>query len=179
MARSDVSEMQKSRRERLLPYNAPSLQGPCLRRDDNGGEDAPCEVYYHQGDGVVIEVAGTVSMAPKKMDGDQLDLLETGTARAMFTREETIALVSGNTHVWENYNGAYYSPDFKLDTLWDGVKESGKWWVTDEGALCRHVPSWGNECESYFMGAEGLMVIYKGKEGPADELREGNVLNAL
>jgi len=156
-----------------------SQDGGKLCRILEDREDS-CETYYHHGDEVAMEVAGTATMAPKKMDGNQLDLLETGTARKVFTKEETIALVSGKTHAWENYNGAYYSPDFKLYTLWDGTKESGKWSVTDEGALCWHVPSWGSgPCESYFMGPEGLMSIYKGKEDLADELREGNVLNEL
>jgi hypothetical protein len=118
--------------------------------------------------------------APKLIKGDQIELLATGSARKLYTKEETIALVSDKTHAWENYNGAYYSPDGKLYTIWDGEKESGKWSVTDEGGLCWHIPSWGNSpCEQYFDGPEGLMSLYKGKEGLADELREGNVLNSL
>ncbi|MCP4766958.1 MAG: DUF995 domain-containing protein [Gammaproteobacteria bacterium] len=54
----------------------------------------------------------------------------------MFTREETIELVSGKTAVWENNNGVYYEPGGKLYTLWNGEQESGKWMVTDEGAVC-------------------------------------------
>jgi hypothetical protein len=98
----------------------------------------------------------------------------------MFTKEETIALISGKTAVWENYNGVYYAPDGKLFTIWDGEKETGKWEVTDEGAICWLVPSWGNEpCESYYMGPAGLMAIYKGKESSASVHREGNRLNSL
>jgi len=157
-----------------------SHDGGKLCRLIEGREDS-CETYYHHGDEVAMEAAGTVTLAPKKMEGDQIELLATGSARKLLTKEETIALVSGKTHAWENYNGAYYSPDFKLKTLWDGAKENGKWSVTDEGALCWHVPSWGNgPCESYFMSADGtLMSVYKGKEDVADELREGDVLNAL
>jgi hypothetical protein len=118
--------------------------------------------------------------APKLIKGDQIELLATGSARKLYTKEETIALVSDKTHAWENYNGAYYSPDGKLYTIWDGEKESGKWSVTDEGGLCWHISSWGNSpCEQYFDGPDGLMSLYKGKEGLADELREGNVLNSL
>jgi hypothetical protein len=157
-----------------------SYDGGKLCRLFDDREDS-CETYYHQGDRVAMEVAGTITLAPQKMEGNQIDLLETRNARKLFTREETIALVSGKTHVWGNYNGAYYSPDFKLQTLWDGTKESGKWSVTDKGALCWHVPSWGSgACESYFTGADGkLMSVYKDKEGVADELRKGNVLNEL
>jgi hypothetical protein len=98
----------------------------------------------------------------------------------MFTKEETIALISGKTAVWENYNGVYYAPGGKLYTLWDGEKETGKWKVTDEGAVCWIVPSWGQEpCESYYMGPEGLMAVYKGKESLASEHRKGNKLDSL
>ncbi len=150
----------------------------CLHFEER--EDGPCEIYYHNGDVVSVVLEGKTMAAPKRLAGNQLDLIETGSARKVYTKEQTTALVSGKTHVWENYNGAYYSPDGKLYTIWDGVKESGKWSVTDKGALCWHIPSWGNgPCESYYMGAEGLMSIFKGKEDVADELREGNLLDSL
>lgn len=143
-------------------------------------EDGPCEIYFHNGDVVSVVTDGKTALAPKLLKGDQLDLLETGTARKMYTKEQTTALVSGKTHAWENYNGAYYAPDGKLYTLWDGEKETGKWSVTDDGKLCWHIPSWGKSpCEAFYMSPEGLMSVYKGKEDKADELREGNVLNSL
>ena len=142
--------------------------------------DDQCEVYYHNGEVVSVVTGGNTAMAPKLLAGNKLDFLETGSARKMYTQAETTALVSDKTHVWENYNGAYYAPDGKLYTLWGGEKETGKWSVTDKGALCWHVPRWGNgPCESFYMGPEGLVSVYKGKEDPADELRDGNVLNAL
>jgi hypothetical protein len=98
----------------------------------------------------------------------------------MFSKEETIALISGKTAVWDNHNGVYYAPDGKLHTLWDGEKEIGEWLVTDEGAVCWIVPSWGSEpCESYFIGPEGLMSVYEGKTSAASEHRRGNVLDSL
>jgi len=151
----------------------------CRMVDDK--QVSPCETYYHNGDTVAVEVEGEVSMAPKMMEGDQIELLATGSSRKMYTRDETIALVSDKTHAWEDYNGAYYAPDFKLYTLWSGEKETGKWSVTEEGALCWHIPSWGNgPCESYFMGDDGtLMSVFKGKEDVADKLLDGNQLNKL
>ncbi len=142
-------------------------------------EDA-CEVYYHNGDAVAVVMAGNTIAAPKKMKGNQLDLLATGSARKMYSVEETTVLVSGKTAVWEDFNGAYYAPDGKLITLWDGQKESGKWTVDEKGGVCWHVPSWGRTpCEYYFDGPDGLMAIYKGKESPAVEHREGNQLDNL
>ena len=150
----------------------------CHHYDDR--EDGPCEIYYNQGGAVVVAIGDKAMVAPKLYAGNQLDLLDTGSARKMYTREETIELVSGKTHQWENYNGAYYQPDGKLFTVWDGVKESGKWSVNDDGQLCWHIPSWGNgPCEGYFMGADGLMSVYKGKEAAADPLLDGNQLNNL
>ena len=119
-------------------------------------------------------------LAAKLYDGNQLDLLETGAARKLYTPEQTTELVSGKTHIWENYNGAYYQPDGKLFTIWDGEKETGKWSVTEEGALCWHIPSWvSGPCEAFYMGPAGLVSVYKGSENPADELREGNHINNL
>jgi len=141
----------------------------------------PCEYYYHNGDAVAVKIDNKIMPAPKMMEGNQIDLLATGSSRKMFTRDETIALVSGKTHAWENYNGAYYAPDFKLITLWDSMEESGKWSVNEEGELCWHIPSWGNgPCEGFYMGPDGtLMSVYKGKEDVADKLLDGNQLDNL
>jgi hypothetical protein len=152
-----------------------SFDGGKLCRVVDGKEDS-CEIYYHNDDVVSIVVDGNTESAPELLAGNKIDYLESGADKKMYTKEETTALVSGKTHMWENNNGAYYSPDGKLYTIWDGAMESGKWSVNDKGALCWHVPSWGSgPCESFYMGPEGLMSVYKGKEGPADELQEGNV----
>jgi hypothetical protein len=157
-----------------------SYDGGKLCRLFDDRENSPCEIYYNNGDVVSMMTGGEVSEAPKIYKGNKLDFLETGSDRKIFTKEETIALVSGKTHPWENNNGAYYAADGKLITLWDGQKETGKWSVTDKGALCWHISSWGKTpCESFFMGLEGLMTISKGKEDNASDFRDGNVLNSL
>ena len=156
-----------------------SYDGGKLCHHIDGREDA-CETYYHNGDTIAVTMAGKTMMAPKLMEGNQLDLIETGSARKMYTPEQTTALVSGKTAAWENYNGAYYDPSGKLITLWDGVKESGKWTVDEKGGICWHVPSWGRTpCEYYFDGPEGRMAVYQGKESPAVEHLEGNQLDNL
>lgn len=150
----------------------------CHHFDDR--DDPPCETYYHNGGAVAVVMASSTVMAPKLMEGNQLDLIETGSARKLFSTEETTALVSGNTHDWGNGNGAYYDPSGKLFTVWESVKESGKWTVNDTGGLCWHIPSWGRQpCEQYFMGPEGLMSVYKGKDDVADAVLEGNQLDNL
>ena len=103
--------------------------------------------------------------------------------KAILTRRQTTGLLSGKTVVWEDHesSGAYYAPNGKLYTVWEGVPESGRWEVTDQGAVCWHVPSWGKTpCESYFFSADGtLMSIYEGEETEASELRHGNVTGSL
>ncbi len=140
----------------------------------------PCEYYYHSGDSIIVKINNEPQPAPEMMKGNQIDLLATGSARQMYTTEQTTAMVSGKTVVWENHNGAYYAPDGQLFTIWDGYKEPGKWTVDDKGGVCWHVPSWGKSpCEYYFDGPEGLMAIYKGEESLAAEHREGNQLDNL
>ena len=155
----------------------------------NSNSPADYEVYLSQYPNGVFAALAKVKIA-RLNSSVETSLIEAPVAASvdrapsqgiiMFTKEETIALISGKTAVWEDYNGVYYAPDGKLFTVWDGEKETGKWEVTDEGAVCWLVPSWGNEpCESYYMGPEGLMTIYKGKESAASEHRIGDVLDSL
>ncbi|MCP4979907.1 MAG: DUF995 domain-containing protein [Gammaproteobacteria bacterium] len=158
-----------------------SYDGGKLCRHFKEREDPPCEVYYRNGDSVAFVMAGKTYVAPKLMKGDNIQLLLTGSARVLYTKEQATALISNKTQVWENFNGMYFAADGKAISLWDGSKESGKWWVNDEGGVCYLIPSWGREpCESFFDGDDGkLMSLYKGKEDEAAELREGNVLDSL
>ena len=115
-----------------------------------------------------------VATAPKLVSGN------TVIEKVMFTPQQTTALVSGKTVIWDPNGGAYYFSDGRLDTLWDGVRESGTWQVNDEGAICWDVPSGGpTPCELYYHGDDGLRVIYQGQDSPASEHREGNVLDSL
>ena len=157
-----------------------SSDGGKLCREFDDRESA-CEIYYHNGDAVAVVVGDKTIMAPKLIEGDQIQLLLTGSARILYTTEQATALISDKTQVWENFNGMYFAAGGKAISLWDGAKESGKWWVNDEGGVCYLIPSWGAEpCESFFDGDDGqLMVIYKGKEDVAAELREGDVLSEL
>jgi hypothetical protein len=152
-------------------------EGGVLCRHVDGQEDGPCETYYHNGDAVSKVFEGATTMAPMLKDGNTL------VVREMFTKEETLAMISGKTVVWSGESwgtGAYYSPDGKLYTVWEGAPETGTWEVTDEGAVCWLVPSWGSgPCESYFMGPDGIMALYKGEASPASELRDGNVTDSL
>lgn len=97
-----------------------------------------------------------------------------------FTQEELFEYLAGKTQVWDPNGGAYYAESGKLDTLWDGIREEGRWSVTENGALCWHVASWGTiECESYFHVGNNVMYRYYGETGAVSERQEGNTLNIL
>ena len=96
-----------------------------------------CDTYYHNGDVVSIVHEGKTSPASERQDGNTLDNLAPGTQ--MFAREETIAFLSGKTVIWGPSRGLYYAPDFTLEKIWNGVRATGRWSVTEEGAVCWHV----------------------------------------
>ena len=144
----------------------------CLHFDK--GDEGKCDFYVFDGEYVNKMINGVEFPAPEMVSGN------TVAVKDMYTREETLEMISGNTVVWNPNGGAYYAPDGTLNTLWDGVREDGTWEVNDEGAVCWKVPSWGNTpCESYYRGKEGLIAIYGSEESPASEHREGNVLDSL
>jgi len=158
-----------------------SYDGGKLCRHFDEREDPPCEIYYHNGEAVAVVIGDKTIVAPELIEGDQIQFLLTGSNRVTYTQEQATALYTDKTEVWENGNGMYFGPEGKAMSKWDGVKESGKWWVNEEGGVCYLIPTWGSEpCSSFFDGDDGqLMVIYKGKEDVAAELREGDVLNEL
>ncbi len=97
-----------------------------------------------------------------------------------FTQDELFDYLAGKTQVWDPNGGAYYAEDGKLDTLWDGVREGGRWSVTENGALCWNVSSWGTiECESYFHVGSQVMYRYYGETGAVSERHEGNTLDIM
>lgn len=157
-----------------------SSDGGKLCREFDGREP-DCETYYHNGLAVAVDTGDKTIMAPQLIAGDKIQFLLTGSDRVLYTKEQATALYTDKTEVWENGNGMYFGPEGKAMSKWDGVKEGGKWWVTDEGCVSYRIPSWGHEpCSSFFDGDDGqLMVLYKGKEDVAAELREGNALDDL
>ncbi len=138
------------------------------------GDDGLCEIYVFDGEDTNWMRNGAEFIPPEMVSGN------TVAVKDMYTREETLNMVSGNTAVWPSHGGAYYAPDGTLMTLWDGEKEDGNWEVNDEGGVCWKIPSWGNvPCEYYYRGEKGLMAIYGSEEDTASEHREGNVLDSL
>ncbi len=97
-----------------------------------------------------------------------------------FTRGELRTYLVGKTQVWEPNGGAYYADDGTLQTLWDGVRDTGTWSLTGAGELCWHVYDWGElPCEAYYHNGDIVSYVYQGETGPAPELQEGNTLDYL
>ena len=153
--------------------------------------EIPCETYYHNGDVVSIVYKGETSAAPQQHEGNQLDALAAGTApvpveddsdfvKVLFTKEETTALVSGKTVIWDPNGGAYYAPDGTLKTVWDGERATGTWSVNDEGGVCWQVPGWGTTpCEFYFYKEDVLWAQYKDEDSEASEHVDGDQTGSL
>ena len=100
--------------------------------------------------------------------------------RKLFTPEEATAFVVGKTVILEPLGGAYYAPNFTLIAVWNGVRQSGTWSVNEDGGVCWHLAAWGVEpCRYYYYRDDVLMNLYKDKDWRAEELMEGNVLNAF
>jgi len=61
--------------------------------------------------------------------------------------------------------------------IWNGVRATGIWSVSDEGAVCLHVPGWGKTpCESYYYKGKELMAIFEGVHSKASKHVEGNTI---
>ena len=98
----------------------------------------------------------------------------------LLAKEETIDLLSGKTVIWGLGRGLYYSPDFKLMKIWNGVRGTGTWSVSDEGAVCWHVPGWGETpCEVYYYNGDELMVILEGTHSKASKHINGNTIGSF
>ncbi len=147
-----------------------------------------CEAYFHNGDVISATYEGETFLAPEIQDGNTLDALQAGEAAAeaaanvdpyegktLLTPDETTALVSGKTVLWEPDGAAYYAPDQTLHTIWNGVRQTGTWSVNDEGAVCWHIAGWGpTPCESYYYEDGNLMAIFNNKASAAAEHVEGD-----
>ena len=140
--------------------------------------EVPCEIYYHNGDAVSVVYEGKTSPAPEMQDGNTLDNLAPGSER--FSREKTLAFLSGKTVIRGPSQGLYYAPDFTLEKIWNGVRGTGTWSVSEEGAVCWQVPGWGiTPCESYYYNDDELMAVVKGEHSKANEPVEGNKIGSF
>ena len=137
-----------------------------------------CETYVRSGDTIGVMVDDALTNASPLQDGNTLDSLVSGSGR--FSREETRVFLSGKTVIWGPARGLYYGLDFKLEKIWDGVRGTGTWSITDEGAVCWHIPGWGpTPCESYYYQGDELAVVVDGRHGKAFEHVEGNQIGSF
>ena len=98
----------------------------------------------------------------------------------LLNKEETIDLLSGKTVIWGPGQGLFYSPDLTLMKIWNGIRGTGTWSVSNEGAVCWHVPGWGKTpCESYYYKGEELMTIFEGVHSKASNHVAGNTIGSF
>jgi len=97
-----------------------------------------------------------------------------------FTRGELYAYLSDKTEDWGDGNGAFYSAEGTVETMWDGAKDEGTWSTNKDGSMCWHIKSWGETpCTTYYHNGEVVSAVYDGETTLASELHEGNALEYL
>ena len=166
------------------------ITGPCAGMCGRGDE-VLCQAFYHNNDVVSIVFNGETLLAPELQEGNTLVNSVAGLespakfvlglsedfVNKLLTKEQTTDLLSGQTVIWGPGQGLYYSPDLTLIKIWNGVRGTGTWSVSDEGAVCWHVPGWGKTpCESYYYKGEELMAIFEGVHSKASKQVEGNTI---
>lgn len=170
--------------------------------DDNGAlcwhvwswDEVLCQAFYHNDDVVSIVFNGEVLLAPELQEGNTLANLSAGAESSakfvlglsedfvnkLLNKEETIDLLSGKTVIWGPGQGLFYSPDLTLMKIWNGIRGTGTWSVSNEGAVCWHVPGWGKTpCESYYYKGQELMTIFEGVHSKASNHVAGNTIGSF
>ena len=170
--------------------------------DDNGvlcwhvwsWDEVLCQAFNHNDNVVSIVFKEETLLAPELEEGNTVaNLSVRGESSAKFVlglsedfdnkllnREEAIDLLSGKTVIWGPSQGLFYSPDLTLIKIWNGVRGTGTWSVSKEGAVCWDVPGWGKTpCESYYYKGEELMTIFEGVHSKASKHVEGNTIGSF
>lgn len=156
--------------------------------------ELPCSTYLRVGAAVHLLRDDEVVPAPELKDGNALSRAKPELAasakkrqpqlpeRDLFTRQETIAFLSGKTSKREPNGRMYYAPDFTLKTIWNGVRQIGTWSVDGDGGVCWQVAGWGpTPCEYYFYKKDGgiLWARFRGRETAAAGHIEGDHTGAF
>jgi hypothetical protein len=153
-----------------------------------------CEIYLHDGESIAFIRDEEKSPAPEIIEGNTTNCppvifrstVMTGVEKTedfgdgLFSHDQTLALLSGNTVLWQGGRGLFYNENFTLVKTWDGVKGEGKWTVNDEGAACWDIPGWGpTPCEFYYQKNEILMRYANKKHSVAGQYLKGNQIGNL
>lgn len=139
-----------------------------------------CTEYVRLDNQIFLNQNGFIGGKPNLEAGNIL--AERASAQAfaesvdLFTRAQTIELLSDKTALLVGSGRMYYGADFTLRTNWNGVQKIGNWSVDDQGGVCWHVTGWGTHpCEYYYNGKNGdVWSRYRGLDRTAAELVEGD-----
>lgn len=139
-----------------------------------------CVSYVTFDNQVFLDANGFLGSTPNLASGNILAEQASAQAYAesvdLFTREQTIELLSGKTALRYGGGRMFYGPDFSLLTNWNGVQKVGTWSVDNQGGVCWHVTGWGTHpCEYYYIGNNGdIWSRYRGLDQTAAELVDGD-----
>lgn len=144
------------------------------------GVEESCAAYLAFENQIFLNENGFLGSEPNLEVGNVLADRASAQAFAesvdLYTRDQTIALLSGKTALRGGSGRMYYAPDFTLRTVWNGVQKTGTWSVDAEGGVCWHVVGWGTHpCEYYYTGSNGdVWSRYRGLDQTAAELVAGD-----
>lgn len=175
----------------LVVLNGKMTPGKWVGHDDGRmcwalkGADEACTQYVIFDDQVFKSENGHIMGKPALEAGNILAERASAQAYAdsvdLFSREKTIALLSGKTALRSAIGRMYYAPDFTLHTNWNGVEKTGVWSVDENGGVCWQITGWGTQpCEYYYIGNNGeVWSRFRGLDQMAAELVEGDQTGAL
>ena len=89
--------------------------------------------------------------------------------------EQTRAHLAGKTEQWPYYK-TFYSPDGKVEAIWDKVRFRGTWEVSDDGKVCLNGKKMNNVCHSYLDNHGSITRIEGGLSTGVKETVEGKKL---
>lgn len=156
--------------------------------------DRSCETYVREDESVKMLRGEEISTAPEIIEGNTTNCppvifgstVITGVQKVedfgegLFSSQQTLDLISGNTVRWEPGRGMHYAADFTLLKSWDGIKSEGSWHINGEGAICWDIPGWGpTPCEFYYLKDGVLMRYTNRKHSEAGEYLKGNQAGVL
>ncbi len=155
-------------------------------------KNALCEAYFHRDGKNYFQKNGNLDAVPETQDGNTLKYKEAvaGNHRKgaktdngshdFFSREQTIALLSGKTSKRAANGRMYYAPDYTLKTVWNGVHKTGTWSVNLSGGVCWHIVGWEKTpCEYYFLKNDRVWAKFRKLESLAAPLVDGDLTDGM
>ena len=114
---------------------------------------------------VVVAIISMLISACQATGGSETTSANAGdSGLRQLSKDEVIELISDKSIRWKpgggDVGGAYYAPDWTLDTYWNGKRsQTGTWSVKDDGQMCIHYPNWPDDCDTFFERDDGQIMF--------------------